>query len=764
MDSLHRLVQASGGTDDGRVRLPAGTVLIAALVCSLFGTVSVLARPQAAAAQAGRGERTVRPRRIARPPTIDGRLSDDVWAEATRITRFVQIVPAEGEVASEATEVWIAYDSERIYFGFYAHYSDPTLIRANRVERDQIGQDDTITVYFDTTGDRQRAYAFSVNGYGVQGDAIVIGATAQVDASSGLPVGNDTWDALFTSAGMLVDDGWTAEMAIPFKSLRYPARGSDEAHRWGFQIARIIASKAETIVAFPVTRNISGFVPQLGVIDGITGISTSRNLEILPTFTAIGSRSLDAGSGAFSHDRTTEGALNVKYGVTSNLTADFTVNPDFSQIESDRPQIEVNQRFPLLFPELRPFFLEGQDIFNVPAPVNLLNTRTIVDPGYGAKLTGKVGKTSLGLLAASDEAPGKSVLPVEAGYGENAHVNVARIRYDAYRESYVGTLVTDRELGDSYSRMAGADGQFRLTSTDRQFFILFHSWHRDLDGTELSGWAFGTNYRHSGRHLNASLFGGFTSPGFRNDVGVVKRVDTRNGWIDVSYRWWPEAQLVNWGPRLRYERNYNFAGDLDDEIIRPGLDFTFARNVRVGLGAERSLERYRDIDFWKWRYTSTFSVAASRRISVSGDLAWGDQIRYVANPFLGEGTTMILAANVRPFSRLQMQVDANLSRLVDPRSNRQVFDVRVMRALTTYQFTDRLLVRNIMEYNTSTRAVAANLLLTYRVNSGTVFFVGYDGHYQQGDLIDARRYPSGAFQQTNRAFFTKFSYLFRYGS
>ncbi len=440
------------------------------------------------------------------------------------------------------------------------------------------------------------------------------------------------------------------------------------------------------------------------------------------------------------------------------------MNPDFSQIESDRPQIEVNQRFPLLFPELRPFFLEGQDIFNVPAPINLLNTRTIVDPGYGAKLTGKVGKTSMGLLAASDDAPGKAVGPNDPLYGEAAHVNVARVRYDAYRESYIGTLVTDREFQNSYSRMAGADGQFRLSKTDRQFFILFHSSHRDLNGVDLSGWAFGTNYRHSGRRLNVSAFTGFTGPDFRNDVGVVKRVDTRDSWVDMNYRWWPQQQLINWGPRLRYERNYSFDGDLDDEIIRPGLDFTFARNVSVGVGAERSLERYLDVDFWKRVYTATFSVATSRRLTVSGNLSRGDQIRYVANPFLGRGTTFTLAATVRPFSRLQAQIDANLSRLVDPRSKTQVFDVRDVRTQTTYQFTERLLVRNIMEYNTSARTLAANLLLTYRVNSGTVFFLGYDDHYQQGDRIDAARYPTTAFQQTNRAFFTKFSYLFRYRS
>ncbi len=213
----------------------------------------------------------VRPTRTTQPPVIDGRLNDPVWSTATRITRFVEMTPVEGAAASENTEAWVAYDSEQIYFGFYAHYSDPSLVRANRVERDQISQDDAITIYFDTTGDQQRAYAFSVNGYGVQGDSLIVGVPGANATTLGLPSGNDTWDTLFTSAGGLVADGWTAEVAIPFKSLRYPAKDADETHRWGFQIARSITSKDETVVAFPVTRNIAGFVSQLGVIDGITG-------------------------------------------------------------------------------------------------------------------------------------------------------------------------------------------------------------------------------------------------------------------------------------------------------------------------------------------------------------------------------------------------------------------------------------------------------------------------------------------------------------
>ena len=337
-------------------------------------------------------------KRAAEPPSIDGRLDDPVWQTATRITRFVQESPLEGAPATEQTEIWIAYDSQRLYFGIYAHYTDPRIIRANRVDRDQTGRDDRVSFFFDPFLDQQRAYVFSVNGYGVQGDSLMSaggggGGGRGGGPGGGGPDGDSSWDALFSSAGRLVADGWTAELSIPFKSLRYPATREGEAHRWGFQIRRDIEGKNESVVWAPVSRDIPGLLRQMGTLDGLTNLSTSRNLEFLPTFTAIRPSAIDTSTGRLAHvDSKPQAGMNIKYGLTSNLTADFTANPDFSQIESDRQQIEVNQRYPIFFPELRPFFLEGQEIFNVPGPVNFTHTRTIVDPRVGAKLSGKMGR------------------------------------------------------------------------------------------------------------------------------------------------------------------------------------------------------------------------------------------------------------------------------------------------------------------------------------------------------------------------------------
>ena len=715
--------------------------------------------------------------RVEQPPVIDGLLDDDAWTNAARLSTFVQTAPVEGAAASEPTDVYLVYDGENLYVGVRARYGDAGLMRANRADRDQIAEDDTVSLFFDPFRDRQRAYQFTVNGFGVQGDAILnstglrnrtqrraIGARGggPSDAPpSGIPEGDISWDALFLSAGAPSDDGWTAEMAIPFRSLRYPAVEAGESHRWGFQVSRTVKGKDETVVWSPVSRDIAQFLAQMGVLEGLENLSTARNLEILPTVTALRTGTLDT-AGAFTDSDVAEAGLNLKYGLSSDLTADFTINPDFSQIESDLPQIDVNQRFPLFYPELRPFFLEGQEIFNVFAPITPIHTRTIIDPRYGGKVSGKVGRSSVGVLFADDEAPGKRDDPSDPAFGRTANVAIGRARFDLYPESFVGATVTNRNFMDSYSRMLAFDSNMRLGATNRWNVFLSRSWHRDEKGIERRGETMGTFFNHLGRNVNFSAFYGGSSPDFRIDTGFVRRVDDKRLFTTLSYRWWPEHWLVNWGPRVRYGRNYSYENVLMDESVASGLDFTFARNVRLGLSAERALERYGGINFWKWNHGLDFDVNASRRVALVGSFTWGESIRYIGMPFLGRGRLGSLTAIFRPVSRLQSQLNVELSRLDDPRTQTLVFDIRVLRALTTFQFTERFLVRNIMEYNSFDGTIDGNLLLTYRVNAGTVFYVGYDGHYQQEDRLDPLLYFTDRYRQTNRAIFTKISYLFRY--
>ena len=778
----------NGGNGSGR-RPPVGVVTGGITVGdppTRFGEV-----PVSGNAGVLTGRVTVRPVRTETPPDVDGRLDDAVWQDAAQITGFVQQRPLDGAPASEDTDVYLAYDDSNIYLAFHAKYQNPGIMRANRVDRDRAGfSDDTISVYFDTFLDQQRAYVFSVNGYGVQGDSIVGGrggggsrgggfSRGSGGSRSGIPRGDRSWDALFSSGGQLVEDGFTAEMSIPFKSLRYPQRGNDLAHTWGFQIAREIRGKDETVVWSPVSRDIAGFLPQMGVLDGITGLSTSRNFEIQPTFTAFQFGAFDADRGeVVDGDPRPEGGANFKYGVTSNLIADFTVNPDFSQIESDRPQIEVNQRFALFYPELRPFFLEGAEIFQIQAPVSVVHTRTIVDPRYGTKLTGKAGKTTLGMLYTNDEGASLGIDdPLNPGFDQSAQTFVGRVRYDLYSESFVGAIFTDREYLDGFSRLAGIDSNFRIGNTHQLGFRALGTDHRDDDTLQSTGHLMDFGFRKRGRNLSYSIDAYTLSPDFKTDVGFVRRTDMQRYDGSVRYQWWPESWVLSWGPEVRYGQNYNFDEVLEDETARVQLSANFVKNIRSSFSVNQDMERYHGVTFNKRSYRLFGNVNTSQTLGFGGGFNWGEQIYFdTANPFLGQESGLRAFVSFRPASRFQSLINITTSRFTDPYGlfvdgindgerddNGLIFDVNIFRALSTFQLTDRLLFRNIAEFNTFDETLGFNFLLTYRVNSGTAFYIGYDDHYRQREQLDAQvNITDSGYQQTNRAVFTKFQYLFRY--
>ena len=730
---------------------------------------------------------TVRPTRTDTPPVIDGRLDDEVWKTAALITEFVQQSPLDGAPATEETEVYVAYDADNIYFAFYAHYEDPSIMRANRVDRDQAPMDDLMTIYFDTFMDQQRGYDFDVNGYGVQGDGIISAGGGGGrwrggggggwsgggggGSGGGIPHADRSWNALFETGAQIVEDGFTAEMAIPFKSLRYPSRARDEAHRWGFQIVREIKAKDwENQVWAPMSRDESSFFAQMGVLDGMVNLSTSRNIEVMPTFTTIRHGTIDPVVPAFAHQATDPDAgVNVKYGVTSNLTADFTVNPDFSQIESDRTQIEVNQRFPIFYPELRPFFVEGAEIFNFSGPVTLVHTRTMVDPDYGAKLTGKMGSLSVGVLAANDRAPGKVEDELDPAFDQRANTFISRARYDLYAESNIGAIFTDREFLDGYSRLIGADGNFRLNPTTSVSSRAIQTWLRDPGGVERTGHLLDASIRRNGRNLSWFLASYRLSPDFGTDVGFVRRTDEQRVSGNVSYRFWPEGRIINWGPRVSMSRNWDFDRAIQDRRFRLGLNFSFAGNISFSTDMNRDMERFLGTEFEKTRFFVRTNVNASRSYSFGANVRVGDEILYSDNPMLGHQVGWGLNAQVRPTSSISTRFNLNATRLTI--ADVEEFSVKILRATTTYQVTEKFGLRNITEFNSLDKELDLNLLVTYRIDAGTVFFVGYDDHYQQADLIEGDRDGDGFNEQlfftqklrrTNRAIFVKLQYLLRY--
>ena len=391
-----------------------------------------------------------------------------------------------------------------------------------------------------------------------------------------------------------------------------------------------------------------------------------------------------------------------------------------------------------------------------------MHTKTIVDPQIGAKLTGKAGGTTLGLLVANDEAPGKFDDPNAYGFGETAQFLIGRARYDLYSESYVGAIMTDREFLESYSRVAGADGRFRLGQTHSASFLAVASANRDLEGNDKTGPMFDLGFRRDSRHLNYRVRYNQIDPGFGTAAGFVRRVDTRRLDADVEYEWWPESWLISWGPGFSYLRNVDHAGVLQDEDFRSDLSLRFARNIFFRADGRREMERFEGVDFHKTRFSMRNGINSSRRFSIFYGIDWGKQIRFVDNPFLGRMFDYNFSLTLLPTSRLNARFSLDTARFTDTRTDELAFDVKILRAYTTYQFTDRLLARNILEHNTGNGKVGINLLFTYRVNAGTVFYIGYDDRLQEGIYLDRERFYNRDLQRQQRAFFTKLQYLFRY--
>ena len=458
------------------------------LVQAAVSTASADPAAVQGAAVEGKGSPTADIPRIeaAAPVMVDGALDESVWQQATRLTGFWQYQPVDGRPAEEATEVLVWYAPDAIYFGIVAHDKVPAAIRATVADRDNIDNDDYVVIDLDTFHDRRRAFFFAVNPLGVQSDGVRSEGAGQV--SSLVPGSTDvnpdfTWE----SKGRVTDQGYQVEIRIPFKSLRYPG---GEPQTWGVNVTRVVQRTGYTDTWTDVRRANASFLGQEGAIGGLHDLKRGVAVEAQPFITATADGARDNVSGAFDRQSVNPDAgLNLRLGFTS-YALDATLNPDFSQVESDQGQVTVNERFALFFPEKRPFFLEGIELFG--SPQTLVYTRRIVDPKAGAKLTGKFGQLGVAHLTAVDQT--------NAG---DAWFNITRLRRDFGRNSIAGATFTNRDQGDSHNRVLAGDFRYvwSLYYTQFQYGASFTSdaagsrtapiWQAEYDRT---GRSWGFNY------------------------------------------------------------------------------------------------------------------------------------------------------------------------------------------------------------------------------------------------------------------------------
>jgi len=374
---------------------------------------------------------------------IDGVLDEPVWAGATRLTGFWQYLPVDGRPAEESTEVLVWYAPDAIYFGIIAHDKEPGGIRATVADRDNLDNDDHVVLEIDTFHDRRRAFSFAVNPLGAQSDGVRSEGAGQV--SSLIPGSTDlNPDFIWESKGRITDHGYQVEIRIPFKSLRYP---SARQQTWGFQVTRVVKRTGYTDTWTDVHRANASFLGQEGALGGLHDLKRGVLVEAQPFVTATADGARNDVTGTFDRESVNpQAGLNLRLGFT-NYALDATANPDFSQVETDAGQVTVNQRFALFYPEKRPFFLEGIELFGTPQ--TLVYTRRIVDPKGGLKLAGKFGQLGVAHLTAVDQT--------DAG---DAWFNITRLRRDFGQSSIAGVTFTNRDQGGSHNRVLAGDFRY----------------------------------------------------------------------------------------------------------------------------------------------------------------------------------------------------------------------------------------------------------------------------------------------------------------
>ena len=523
------------------------------------------------------------PARIPRfeaPPVIDGQLSDAAWRSAAVFGDFLQTNPGDNIAPVAPTEVMMGYDAKNLYIAFHIK-QDRDKIRATVARRDNIFSDDYVGFYIDTFNDRRQAYCIFLNPLGVQADGVFTENNGE----------DYSVDLVMESKGILTPDGYSIELAIPFKSLRYEA-GKDK--NWGLHIFRRIKYNNNELDSWMRNnRSASGSLSQAGQITGLEGIETTRQLEINPSFTLSesGRRTQytfdENPAGRYVNDGLKgEFSMTAKFSLTPAITLDFAYNPDFAQVEADAPVTAANQRFPIFFPEKRPFFLERIDIFR--SGLNVVNTRAIIDPDIAAKLTGRRGKNTFGIMYASDNAPGnfskdeRQILfnclqdrtdpeepcPFERFVNKNADIGVLRFKRDIGKENNLGFFATTYNFVDHHNHTAGFDGRFRFdTKTVAEFQVMGTNsrnffYNPDLDRSEYrtgNGFGYRVWAERSGRNLYMNYLIEGRSPDYRADVGFTQRADTNYAGSFIQYKTDPKPKgaiifkRINNASNIRYD-------------------------------------------------------------------------------------------------------------------------------------------------------------------------------------------------------------------
>jgi hypothetical protein len=696
---------------------------------------------------------------------VDGRLDEAVWQLPRTFELAYETRPAENQPAAVRTEVWITFDEHSFYAAFRAHDPEPATIRARLSDRDAAFQDDFVGLVLDTFDDQRRAFEFFVNPLGVQMDMTQNEMTGEEDES---------WDAIWDSAGRIDDLGYTVELRIPFSSLRFPE--SANGMTWGIDAIRMLPRDQRYRIALhPLERGSNCYLCQASKLVGITGVRPARSIELDPTLTAsmTGVRADFPAGEIEDDDPEVEPGITARWGITPNLMLNATINPDFSQVEADAAQLDVNTQFALFYPEKRPFFLEGADIFAT--RFNAIYSRDIADPDWGLKLTGKMGRDALGVIVAQDSQTNFLIPSSQSSeldsLDEDNLSTIVRYRRDLFGATTGGLFYTGRE-GDGYhNRLLGADVLFRWKDTEATRIEILGSetlypaeiaTAHGQSSDEISDLAARVVYQHTSRNWMYYVLYRDIGEDFRADLGFVPQVDLREWGGALEHAWYPEK--AGWSQlRLGLE-----VDDISDQ---------------AGQHLSRSVNAYAWADGPRQSFLRLFLIEGDQ--FYAGQLFDTDRVdlfgeaQLLASLYLSLGVVaggQVDFAGARQADQLRLDpslrldlgrhlrvnLDHSFERLEIDEG--RLYTARLTQVRATYQLNVRTFVRWIGQYLDVDRNPELNppgtpagsenlynqLLFSYKINPQTVLFLGYSDTSLGDDQVDLTR--------LNRTLFLKIGY------
>jgi hypothetical protein len=758
--------------NSGRLRITLRSLAaVAAALCSIgaFAAESTSGTPAAdptAVHYVGRATSEI---------NVDGVLDDAAWSDALSLELNYEIRPGENIEPPARTVCLITYDDRNMYFGFRAYDPDPSQIRARYSDRDKAWNDDWVGVVLDTFNDQRRAYEMVSTPLGVQNDAINDDVSHRYD---------DSWNAIWDSAGRITDQGYEVEMAIPFNQVRFQS-ANGEAQTWGFDaIRKYPRSDRHLIGLFPRDRGNNSYLSQADKLVGMAGVSPGKNLELIPTLTASRTDSRDS-LPAGDLDRggvDSDLGLTVRWGITPNVSLNAAVNPDFSQVEADALRLDINEQFTLFFPEARPFFLEGADYFN--SLLRTVHTRTVSDPIGALKLTGKQGRHMFGLFSAEDQITNVIFPGAEGSSGDTFDLEttstVGRYRLDFGRNSAAGLTFTDRRGGGYSNTVANADTTLRFTEADSLILNIAASQTQYSDDMiKYANTEFGSGYAGAERfddhatileyrHTERDWWLFFThqdlGEGFRADLGFEPQVDYRDWRVASARVWWGEEgdfyRRFAWGGATGRRERQN--DDLIREYVETWINLQGPRQSMLGISIQGRNQGYNGVEFDDQFYSHLwFEIQAAPDLWVAFHGDYADWIDYTHTQ---PAIFTLIQPSVRYNAGRHVYLQYNHSyRALDVEHGR-LFSVHAPELRVVHQFNNRSFVRAILQYtdikrNTTlyedevdarTKDLFTQLLFSYKVNPQTAVYVGYTDGY-------AGTEEYGLTQQ-DRTIFVKLSY------